>query len=97
MTTTSILLAFEIYNNLALTKFSPITRVRREELVGVRRVKPEWEAQTLYFWIDELPDIMDTILAEEKARKEAENAKKVKEEPPVESPTSLCQSCFFFP
>ena len=61
-------------------------------------MKPQWEEPILYFWIDDLPDIMDIILAEEKARKEAEAAKKVKvEEAPVEPPTSLCQSCFFVP
>lgn len=80
-----------------MTKFHVTIRVRREEFLGVRRVKPQWEDQILYFWIDDLPNIMDIILAEEKARKEAQKAKKVEEEPPVESPTSLCQSCFFFP
>jgi hypothetical protein len=77
--------------------FISITRVTRRELLNVRRVKPQWEEPVLYFWIDDLPDIMDIILAEEKARKEAEAAKKVKEEPPMEPPTSLCQSCFFVP
>lgn len=87
------------YYNPVLTEFSFrfITRVSRGDLLGVRRVKPQWEEPVLYFWIDDLPDIMDIILAEEKARKEAESAKKVIEEPPKESPTSLCQSCFFVP